>query len=338
MHRLIYPSTDDILPGTRVNFWNYNAKGRGWYVYGLGTAMPEGGGIVPDPRVSVYEFTGAMVAGPEQKPAQAPPPGGNTKAGDPVDLSTGLFVLEKTDLVITDVLPVVLRRTYRPGDTWSRAFGLGTTHPYDMFLVGDTFPYTYMDLVLPDGGSIHYTRISPGTSFTDAVYETTVSPTRFYKSRIAWDGAHFFLTLKDGTVYTFREAFGGTRPMQGGLLSIRDRAGNTLTMTRDLDGNLTRITTPGGRWVDGRELLPEELDELPILADGHRSAIALSHRSRGFKCRRKDAASDSLRGRAAEVGAQPTAVPLRRRPRPGARRGRQSGGRRSEGRSVIPRP
>jgi len=46
---------------------------------------------------------------------------------------------------------------------------------------------------LPGGGSIHYARISPGTGYADAVYETTASPTRFYKSRIAWDGAHFFL-------------------------------------------------------------------------------------------------------------------------------------------------
>jgi hypothetical protein len=217
--RLIYPSTDSVLPGTRVNFWNYDAKERDWYVYGLGTALPDDGGIVPDPRVSVYEFTGAMVAAPGQKPAQGEPPGAPAKGGDPVGLSTGLFVLEKTDLAIPDVLPIVLKRTYRPGDTWSRAFGLGTSHPYDMFLVGDTFPYTYMDLVFPDGGSIHYVRISPGTSFADAVMETTATPTRFYKSRIAWNGAQFYLTLKDGTVYTFREAVAWFAP----LFNVRRR-------------------------------------------------------------------------------------------------------------------
>lgn len=247
--RLIYPSTDRILPGTRVNFWNYDAGGRGWYVYGLGTAMPDDGGIVPDPRVFVYEFTGAMVAGAGFKPAQGSPAGSNGKDGDPVDLATGLFVLEKTDLLIPDIIAIVLRRTYRPGDTIARAFGLGASHPYDMFLVGDTFPYTYMDLVLPDGGSIHFTRISPGTSFADAVYETSASPTRFYKSRIAWDGVQFFLTTTDGTVYTFREAFGATRPMQGGLIAIRDRLGNSLSISRDANADIVQITSPGGRWV-----------------------------------------------------------------------------------------
>jgi len=55
--------------------------------------------IVPDPGVEVYEFTGAMVAGPTMAPSPAPPPNGKS-GGDPVDLYTGLFVLQKTDLAL----------------------------------------------------------------------------------------------------------------------------------------------------------------------------------------------------------------------------------------------
>ena len=40
---------------------------------------------------------------------------------------------------------------------------------YDIFLVGDVSPYTYQDLILPDGGRIHYSRTSLGTSYSDAV-------------------------------------------------------------------------------------------------------------------------------------------------------------------------
>jgi hypothetical protein len=46
-----------------------------------------------------------------------------TPAGDPVDPSTGLFILEKTDLALPDVIPITLRRTYRPADAnpaWGR--------------------------------------------------------------------------------------------------------------------------------------------------------------------------------------------------------------------------
>jgi hypothetical protein len=105
-----------------------------------------------------------------------------------VDLGTGLFVLTAADLQLPDVLPISLQRTYRQNDTVSRSFGIGATHPYDMFLVGAAFPsaYTYQELILPDGARVHYDRISTGTSYADAVYEHTSSGTAFYKSRIAW--------------------------------------------------------------------------------------------------------------------------------------------------------
>jgi hypothetical protein len=54
------------------------------------------------------------------------PDGGNGDTdGDPVDLSTGQFVMDKTDLVVRDVIPVTLTRTYRTGDNGSRPFGIG---------------------------------------------------------------------------------------------------------------------------------------------------------------------------------------------------------------------
>ncbi len=148
--RLIYPNAKHALPGTRFQFWHYDPGEKGWYVYGRGTVTEGGQQIVPDPRVTVYEFTGAMAAdaglGYAEGPAAAPLTG-----ADPVDLGTGLFVMRKTDLVLPDLLPIVLTRTYRPGDGQSRAFGLGMSHAYDLFLVGDINPYTYLDLFLPDG-------------------------------------------------------------------------------------------------------------------------------------------------------------------------------------------
>jgi len=55
-------------------------------------------------------------------------------------------------------LPIVLTQTYRQNDSGSRAFGIGSSHSYERFLVGDTNPYTFMDLILPDGGRIHFVR------------------------------------------------------------------------------------------------------------------------------------------------------------------------------------
>jgi RHS repeat-associated protein len=241
--RLIYPNYLNEAPGARVNFWNYDPEGKGWYIYGQGTVTPNGKQVVPDPGVVIYEFTGIMISS-SGDPTSTWPPGGNGpghKDGDPVDLSTGLFVQKRTDLAINDVLPLKLQRTYRPADTASRAFGIGTTHDYEMFL-WSVNNYQELDLVLADGARIHYTRISSGTGFTDAVYEHTGTPSAFYKSRITWAGSSTWeLKLKDGTVYVF--------PEYQPLSAIRDPKGNQITITRGVGGKITQVTSPNGRWI-----------------------------------------------------------------------------------------
>lgn len=249
--RLIYPNFTTEPPGARIDFWNYDPEEKGWYVYGQGTVSPSGKQIIPDAGVVIYEFTGVMVANPVIAPPEGPRPGNtNAAGGDPVDLSTGLFVYGKTDLFLPDTMPISLARTYRPRDTVSRPFGIGTTHPYDIFIVGDTHPYTYTDLILPNGGRVHFNRISAGTSFGDAVYEHTDTPSEFYKAQIKYVNGAWDLTLKNGTVYRFPDAENVTIPRQAALLSMRDRYGNALTLTRDSSRNLTRITSPNGRWIE----------------------------------------------------------------------------------------
>jgi RHS repeat-associated protein len=252
--RLVYPNYTDEMPGTRANFWHYDPE-KGWHIYGQGTVTDDGTHVMPDPGVAIYEFTGAMInVQGYTPPPNGPPPGSNASDGDPVDLFTGLFVLRKTDLVVQDVLPIVLTRTYRQGDTISRAFGIGATHPYDLYL-WSAQQYQQADLILPDGGRIHYVRISPGIGFAEAVFEhketptTTATPTAFYKSAIRWNGDGWDLTLKDGTVFVF----GDEAPLQ----SIRDRYGNTIRATRagvnnlgSPVGNITKITSPYGRWIE----------------------------------------------------------------------------------------
>lgn len=60
-----------------------------------------------------------------------------------VDLHSGLFVLRQTDLFVPDLMPLVLTRTYRPWFLFTRAFGMGANHPYDICPTGTRFPYTY---------------------------------------------------------------------------------------------------------------------------------------------------------------------------------------------------
>lgn len=269
--RLIYPNFSKAAPGSRMDFWNYDSHEKGWYVYGQGTVSADGKQIVPDEGVVIYEFTGAMIAVPGAAPPEGPPPGGCSagggggggsggpspppdsgplEAGDPVDCFTGLFLHKRTDLRVNDVIPTSVSRVYRSRDLISRAFGIGTSLSYDMFLIGDTDPWSYQELILPDGGRLHYYRTSPGTWYADAVYTTTSAPGPFFGSVIRYNttiGQGWLLTLKDGTVYTFPEAYQVTSGQCSAPTAMKDRNGNTLTFTRDSTCNLTTITSPNGR-------------------------------------------------------------------------------------------
>jgi RHS repeat-associated protein len=249
--RLFYPNAYGFPPGSTYNFWNYDPDGKGWYVYGQGSVSTDKSQIIPDPGVVIYEFTGAMVGSPNDAPTSGKPAGQNQNGGDPVDLATGLFSYNKTDLVLPDIIPISLTRSYRTNDNLSRAFGIGTSHNYDMFTVGDTNPYTYQELILPNGSRIRFERISPGTSASDAVYIHTASPTPFYGATIRWNtsGGGWLLTTRDGTVYAFPDSAGSTTPGKQALLSITDRNGNTVKLTRDGNGNLTQVTSPTGRQI-----------------------------------------------------------------------------------------
>lgn len=289
--RLIYPNRWHDVNGTRYDFWNYDADARGWYVYGQGAVVPPGNQIMPDPSVGIYEFTGAMVIGPGQAAHDGPPPGScgeRSRAGDPVDLATGLLVMNSVDLSLPDVIPITFTRTYRQGDSQVRPFGLSTTHNYEMFLVGDgpfvgapSSLYRYLELILPDGGRIRYDRICPNpgvqgqyanccyladgthpytTNCTNdpgfGTWEHTSTPTRFYGSRVTFNGVTWNVTLRDGTTYMFPEAATPAVPFnqaRGALVGIRDRFGNIVNLTRDTSDSwyrLKRITSPNGRWID----------------------------------------------------------------------------------------
>jgi RHS repeat-associated protein len=238
--RIIYPNYQNLPSGQRATFWSYDPDQRGWHVYGRGTVTADGEQVVPDPGVRVWEFTGAMIGGGSGGPTSGPTGGGPT-GGDPVDLASGLFLYEKTDLTLPDVVPIDLRRTYRPGDPTSYAFGIGTNHPYDLRL-WSVNNYRDATLILPDGSKVFYQRTSPGHGYLDAVYEAQRTPGPFYKSKITWNGnLGWDLRLTDGTVYVF--------PEFAPLGAIRDRFGNTLRIARDSGQRITQITSPNRRWM-----------------------------------------------------------------------------------------
>jgi RHS repeat-associated protein len=279
--RLIYPNAYGAPAGTVYNFWNYDPDKKGWFIYGQGRVSADRSQIIPNPGMEIYEFTGAMVASPGIDPPVWPRQGNNSNGGEPVDLGTGLFVYQKTDLMLPDVIPIALTRVYRPGDTFSHAFGVGTTMAYDMFTTGDnnSFPegYTYQDLILADGGRIHFQRTSPCTGTNgycdvgNAAYAHTSSPTSWYGSTIQLGSCiqragTWKLTTKDGRAFCFPDSAGSTNPRFAAMIGTQDRYGNVVTLTRDGNSNLTQITSPNGRWIqltyDGSNRVTQAKDNI----------------------------------------------------------------------------
>ena len=247
--RIIFPNISRLAPGLKVDLMTYTS-GRGWFTYGQGQVTDDGKQIVPDPGVEFHRLgcLQMILGNPNLAPSEGPPPGSCAKDGDPVDLFTGLFLHYQTDLALPDTLPIALTRTYRPRDSASRIFGIGTSHSYDMFLVGDYS--SYAEVVLPDGARVRFNRTSSGTGYVDGVFEHAATPTEFYKSKLTWNNTLFGwdLKFKDGSLWQFKVY--NTQIGPPVLVLIQDRYNNSLSIARDTNRKITKITSPNGRWLE----------------------------------------------------------------------------------------
>jgi Domain of unknown function (DUF6531) len=150
-----------------------------------------------------------------------------------IDFATGLYVRADQDLIVRGGdLPLVLQRTYRTEDSVSRAFGLGATHNGEWYLTGDGRRFQWAQLILDDGSPVTYHRISWGSSFFNAMFEHTESPTVFYKSRLGWTGSRWALRWFDGSVAIFR-ACNPKGNDRCGIVELRSPTGLTVRYIRD---------------------------------------------------------------------------------------------------------
>lgn len=177
-------------------------------------------------------------------PAQQAIDGEKKQGGDPVELATGLFIMEQIDLAIPDLIPLTLTRTYRQNDTASRPFGIGATHPYDIWVTWDDY-CSVMQLILPDGARETYTRTSGTDCFTASLVNQT-SPSAALQSTLNWDGSRqrWSLRRNDGTIYCFSSM---TAYAQLLLMEIEDRNGNRMSLVRDSLGRLLNVLSPSGK-------------------------------------------------------------------------------------------
>ena len=166
------------------------------------------------------------------------------------DLGTGLYVRSDVDLRVAGTVPLVLQRTYRTNDERSRSFGVGANDNYDMFLVGDAATFSYVDLILPDGGRIHYVRKGAWTNINQVILEHSATPTPYLHSLLTWNGNGWNVRFRDGSLMQMSGCNSSSRPGQCGILAIKSATQTLLTMTRNPQGDLLRVAAPDNHWIE----------------------------------------------------------------------------------------
>jgi YD repeat-containing protein len=161
-----------------------------------------------------------------------------------VDLRFGLLLDQRTDFLIQDKIPLELTRVLRTQDDRARAFGVGGTHNLNIFLVGDKWPFTWMDLVLAHGGRAHFKRSNWGVGYWDALYKSRdMNRSEFSTATIKWGWPGWKLS-KGFEIDRFPDGANAHAPEQAALISIEHMNGEKLSLGRNDAGELLRAVSP----------------------------------------------------------------------------------------------
>ncbi|MDG9667079.1 DUF6531 domain-containing protein [Hahella sp. CR1] len=150
---------------------------------------------------------------------------------DPVNLATGNYTYEHTDLTLPGIgIPFAFNRYYNSKDANFRngPLGYGWTHSYSAQLIHEA---GFSVVVLGDGNR---------ETFSNSGGSYTPDPGIHNKLTDNSDGT-FTLTTKQQLRYNF--------DTQGRLASLVDKNGNALSLQYDLSGNLDAITDTAGRQI-----------------------------------------------------------------------------------------
>ncbi|TAK07103.1 MAG: hypothetical protein EPO39_07280 [Candidatus Manganitrophaceae bacterium] len=250
-----YPNDANLAPGTQVDLYYYDEEphvdlsSHQWKTFGKGTVSSDGRQIVSNPGVGIPKFccgatTYSIIILEDDNKCTADV---KVKAGDPVDVSTGLFNLEKTDMVLPGPIPIAFTRYYTSRSETlrlsagngnlslkvKRPFGVGTNHNFNHRLVPYGGSADALLLIQGDDGRIPFSR-------SGAVFVNNLAPSfKGAAVTINADGTRT-LRFKDGNKWIFSSG-------AGYLSRIEDRNGNALQLTRDTDGHLLKIVSSGGR-------------------------------------------------------------------------------------------
>jgi RHS repeat-associated protein len=192
--------------------------------------------------------------------AYKPDEPGGSSGGEPVNLSSGVFHLERTDMVLPGLMPIVFKHVYRTEDGSIGRMGVGGADSYDYRL--RTESATGLALQLPNNSRY------PFVHQADGIYINTntfwLAGAKLYDSGVEGE-TRFMLRFKDGTRFLFCPGIGPYRLLSyiidpngnelhfiysnEKLREIRQPSGRSLIFTSDAIGCITSVTDTAGRSV-----------------------------------------------------------------------------------------
>ena len=162
-----------------------------------------------------------------------------------------LFVMSRADFSFAGQPSFPFVRKYRPQDDRSLSFGIGAMDSFDIYPVGDSQTFAAMELLLADGGRVHYRRISPGTGYDDAKLRAgSYFGSPFSLSSIAWNGHGWDLDTVGGWTYQFPSSGPDRTWQQSALIGIHSSSGQTFAVQRSDSADLRELRAPDGETIE----------------------------------------------------------------------------------------
>ena len=165
-----------------------------------------------------------------------------------VSLAVGLFVQRKTDFVFDDEPALQFARVYRNQDSRSRAFGIGGSHPFDMFLGGRMG--VAVDLITEDGSRAHFVHQPSEVGQMGDTYKVSRGAgKRFVGTEAVFQGGTWRIKTADGWTYFFPYRPQALPQYVTVLTSFIDPKGRRYEMERDSFGSLLKVSSSSGKWL-----------------------------------------------------------------------------------------
>jgi len=165
-----------------------------------------------------------------------------------VDAGVGLIMQRKADFVFEGEPTLQFTRIYRNQDDRSRAFGIGGSDSFEIYLGGQMG--IAVDLIMEDGVRIHFIHQEPKAGQPGDIYLAGWGGEgRFRNAQAIYSANSWQVKTEDGWTYIFPYRPQALMQNVTVLTGFIDPTGQKYEMERDSFGALVSISSPSGKWL-----------------------------------------------------------------------------------------